>query len=111
MLIGPDAPLVVEAGVRGTHMEDVYDFYKPTMGSEYPRVDGHLSNACYLRSLDGCYNRYGVQSCWDCPVPELALEGTEGQRVPSSTLSPSLLVCIFARVHSPMKNNRFICCG
>lgn len=58
MLIGPDAPLVVEAGVRGTHMEDVYDFYKPTMASEYPRVDGHLSNECYLRSLDGCYNRY-----------------------------------------------------
>jgi len=58
MLIGPDAPLVVEPGVRGTHMEDVYDFYKPTMVSEYPRVDGHLSNACYLRALDGCYNRY-----------------------------------------------------
>jgi 3-hydroxy-3-methylglutaryl CoA synthase len=28
------------------------------MASEYPRVDGHLSNACYLRALDGCYNRY-----------------------------------------------------
>lgn len=39
-------------------MEDVYDFYKPTMLSEYPRVDGQLSNACYLRALDGCYNRY-----------------------------------------------------
>ena len=31
MLIGPNAPLVVEGGVRGSHMEDVYDFYKPTM--------------------------------------------------------------------------------
>ena len=35
-----------------------YDFYKPTMVSEYPRVDGKLSNACYLRALDGCYQRY-----------------------------------------------------
>lgn len=34
MLIGPDAPLVVEPH-RGTHMEDVYDFYKPRMVSEY----------------------------------------------------------------------------
>jgi len=60
MLIGPDAPLVVEPH-RGTHMEDVWDFYKPTMVSEYPRVDGHLSNACYLRALDGCYQRYATK--------------------------------------------------
>lgn len=58
MLIGPDAPIVMEPGLRATHMEDVYDFYKPTLTSEYPRVDGQLSNACYLRALDGCYNRF-----------------------------------------------------
>jgi hydroxymethylglutaryl-CoA synthase len=57
MLIGPDAPLVVERP-RHTHMEDVYDFYKPTMVSEYPRVDGQLSNVCYLRALDYCYTGY-----------------------------------------------------
>eukprot|EP00056_Hartaetosiga_gracilis_P005218 m.82580 g.82580 ORF g.82580 m.82580 type:complete len:519 (+) comp12091_c0_seq1:181-1737(+) len=57
MLIGPDAPLVLEP-VRSTHMENVWDFYKPTMVSEYPRVDGHLSNECYLRSLDTCYLGY-----------------------------------------------------
>lgn len=57
MLIGPDAPAVVEIP-RATHMEDVYDFYKPTMVSEYPRVDGNLSNACYLRAIDNCYQRY-----------------------------------------------------
>jgi hydroxymethylglutaryl-CoA synthase len=50
--------MVIEPGLRASHMEDVYDFYKPTMASEYPRVDGHLSNACYLRALDGCYTRY-----------------------------------------------------
>eukprot|EP00055_Hartaetosiga_balthica_P004190 m.10515 g.10515 ORF g.10515 m.10515 type:complete len:509 (+) comp3682_c0_seq1:60-1586(+) len=57
MLIGPDAPLVLEP-VRATHMENVWDFYKPNMSSEYPRVDGHLSNECYLRSLDNCYLGY-----------------------------------------------------
>eukprot|EP00049_Salpingoeca_infusionum_P018593 m.357923 g.357923 ORF g.357923 m.357923 type:complete len:508 (-) comp17988_c0_seq1:359-1882(-) len=57
MLIGPDAPLAMER-VRATHMENVWDFYKPTMDSEYPRVDGHLSNECYLRSVDVCYNSY-----------------------------------------------------
>ena len=31
---------------------------QPTMMSEYPRVDGHLSNECYLRSLDLCYQRF-----------------------------------------------------
>lgn len=58
MLIGPDAPLVLESRTRATHMEDVYDFYKPKMDSEYPIVDGKLSNSCYLRSIDVCFNRY-----------------------------------------------------
>lgn len=34
ILIGPDAPLVLEPGVRATHALDVYDFYKPNH-SEY----------------------------------------------------------------------------
>ena len=38
-------------------MEHTYDFYKPT-DSEYPTVDGKLSNSCYLRALDHCYSRY-----------------------------------------------------
>jgi len=58
LLIGPDAPIVMEQGVRSTHMEDVYDFYKPDLASEFPYVDGHLSNVCYLKSVDICYNRY-----------------------------------------------------
>jgi len=58
MLVGPDAALVIEPGLRGTHMEHAFDFYKPQMVSEYPTVDGHLSNACYIRALDRCYNRY-----------------------------------------------------
>jgi len=58
MLIGPNAPLVVDPGVRGTHMEHVYDFYKPQLNSEYPVVDGQLSIQCYLKALDKCYDVY-----------------------------------------------------
>ena len=43
MLITPNAPLELEAA-RGTYMENAYDFYKPLTHSEYPVVDGHLSN-------------------------------------------------------------------
>jgi len=56
MLVGRDAPIVLERGVRGTHMEHVYDFYKPNMSSEYPLVDGKLSITCYFRSIDNCYS-------------------------------------------------------
>lgn len=57
MLIGPNAPLVMERKYTGTHMEHVYDFYKPKLASEYPVVDGKLSQTCYLKALDQCYGR------------------------------------------------------
>jgi len=57
LLIGPDAP-IAHNGVRASHMEDAYDFYKPNLVSQYPVVFGHESNECYLRALDGCYQRY-----------------------------------------------------
>eukprot|EP00002_Diphylleia_rotans_P029720 TRINITY_DN606_c0_g1_i1.p1 TRINITY_DN606_c0_g1~~TRINITY_DN606_c0_g1_i1.p1 ORF type:complete len:465 (+),score=109.05 TRINITY_DN606_c0_g1_i1:104-1498(+) len=56
MLIGPNAPLVFERGLRHTHMDHAYDFYKPDLKSEYPYVDGLLSINCYLGALDACYN-------------------------------------------------------
>ncbi|XP_034476452.1 hydroxymethylglutaryl-CoA synthase 1 [Drosophila innubila] len=58
MLIGPQAPLVLERGLRATHMEHAYDFYKPDLSSEYPTVDGKLSIQCYLSALDTCYRLY-----------------------------------------------------
>ncbi|KAJ5817211.1 hypothetical protein N7447_009444 [Penicillium robsamsonii] len=61
MLIGADAPLVMEP-FRGTHMKHVYDFYKGDFKSEYPLVDGHYSNTCYLEALDKCYERYRTKS-------------------------------------------------
>ena len=58
MLIGPNAPIVVEPGLRGTYMQHVYDFYKPDLTSEYPLVDGHFSIKCYTEAVDACYKAY-----------------------------------------------------
>lgn len=58
MLIGPDAPVVMDRGVRASCMRHVYDFYKPDLKSEYPVVDGQLSIQCYLNALDNCYAKY-----------------------------------------------------
>jgi hydroxymethylglutaryl-CoA synthase len=58
MLIGPNAPLVFERGLRHSHMEHAWDFYKPDKNVEYPTVDGQLSNTCYLKALDSCYRGY-----------------------------------------------------
>lgn len=57
ILLGPNAPLVFESGLRSTHVLDVYDFYKP-FHSEYAAVDGKLSQWAYLSSVDMCYKRY-----------------------------------------------------
>lgn len=57
IVVGPDAPLVLEP-VRASYMKHVYDFYKPDFKSEYPIVDGQLSNTCYLEALDKCYQTY-----------------------------------------------------
>ena len=58
MLVGPNAPIVAEPGLRGTFMQHAYDFYKPDLSSEYPYVDGHFSNTCYIRALDAAYRDY-----------------------------------------------------
>uniref|UniRef100_A0ACD5WFQ3 Uncharacterized protein n=1 Tax=Avena sativa TaxID=4498 RepID=A0ACD5WFQ3_AVESA len=58
MLIGPNAPISFESKYRGSHMAHVYDFYKPDLASEYPVVDGKLSQTCYLMALDSCYNTF-----------------------------------------------------
>lgn len=55
LLIGPNAPLVFERGLRSTYMDHTYDFYKPNLSSEYPVVDGGLTLSCYLQALDECY--------------------------------------------------------
>jgi hydroxymethylglutaryl-CoA synthase len=61
MLIGPNAPLVMDAGLRGSYVRHAYDFYKPDLTSEYPIVDGHFSIKCYLEAVDACYKAYNAR--------------------------------------------------
>lgn len=58
MLLGANAPLVFDRGVRSIYMQHAYDFYKPNLSSEYPVVDGKLSVQCYVNALDKCYHLY-----------------------------------------------------
>ncbi|KAE9353149.1 Hydroxymethylglutaryl-CoA synthase [Phytophthora fragariae] len=62
MLIGPDAPMVLDCRTKATHATNVWDFYKPNVSSEYPTVDGKLSNSCYLHALDECYQLFCKKS-------------------------------------------------
>jgi hydroxymethylglutaryl-CoA synthase len=61
MLIGPNAPLAFEPGLRGTYITHAYDFYKPDLTSEYPVVDGHFSLRCYTEAVDACYKAYNAR--------------------------------------------------
>ncbi|KAI0230075.1 3-hydroxy-3-methylglutaryl coenzyme A synthase [Massospora cicadina] len=74
LLIGKDAPIVFDRGLRATHMEHVYDFYKPDLMSEYPAVNGVLSVECYLRSLDKCYALYKKKFRAQHPGSEVTLD-------------------------------------
>lgn len=58
LVIGPDAPVVFEPGLRGSYVTHAYDFYKPDLTSEYPYVDGQYSVKCYTEALDNCYKEY-----------------------------------------------------
>jgi len=62
MLIGPNAGLVLERGLRASHFDHGYDFYKPNLSSPYPTVDGPLSVKCYLQALDKSYGLYKQKS-------------------------------------------------
>ena len=64
-------------GVRSSHSVHVYDFYKPDLESEYPRVDGKLSIQCYLSSLDKCFQRYR-QKAGERNGEKVSLESFDG---------------------------------
>lgn len=61
MVIGPDAPIVFEPGMRGSYITHAYDFYKPDLTSEYPYVDGQFSLRCYTEAVDACYKAYNAR--------------------------------------------------
>ena len=56
VLVGPDAPLRLAPRSRASYAANVWDFYKPALGSEYPVVNGKLSQTIYLTAVDECYN-------------------------------------------------------
>lgn len=39
-------------------MANVYDFYKPHLSSEYPEVDGPLTQTCYPSALEHSYDHF-----------------------------------------------------
>lgn len=39
-------------------MANVYDFYKPHLSSEYPEVDGPLTQTCYPTALEMSYDHF-----------------------------------------------------
>ncbi|KAF2723091.1 hydroxymethylglutaryl-CoA synthase [Polychaeton citri CBS 116435] len=61
MLVGPDAPIAFEAGLRGSYITHAYDFYKPDFTVEYPVVDGQFSIQCYTEAVDACYKAYNAR--------------------------------------------------
>jgi hydroxymethylglutaryl-CoA synthase len=61
MVIGPDAPIVFEPGLRGSYITHAYDFYKPDLTSEYPVVDGQFSIKCYTEAVDASYKAYNAR--------------------------------------------------
>ncbi|KAI0377034.1 hydroxymethylglutaryl-CoA synthase [Hypomontagnella monticulosa] len=82
MLIGPDAPLVIDAGMRGTYMQHVWDFYKPDLTSEYPYVDGHYSVNCYMEALDAAYRDYCAREAKLQQANGNGAAPTEGNKTP-----------------------------
>ncbi|KAI9785626.1 MAG: 3-hydroxy-3-methylglutaryl coenzyme A synthase [Candelina submexicana] len=89
MLVGPNAPLTFEPGLRGSYMRHEYDFYKPDLTSEYPILDGPYSVKCYIQAIDACYRAYTAR--------ETALKKTEmngsalnGKGVHDATVSSDL---------------------
>lgn len=83
MLIGPDAPVVLEPGLRGSYIVHAYDFYKPDLTSEYPIVDGHFSLRCYTEAVDACYKAYN-----DREKTLKAANGTNGASEEKAVESP-----------------------
>ncbi|KAJ5590819.1 hypothetical protein N7450_004791 [Penicillium hetheringtonii] len=82
MLIGPDAPIVFEPGLRASYITHAYDFYKPDLTSEYPVVDGHFSLRCYTEAVDACYKAYGARE----QTLKAVQNGTNGATEPKTGL-------------------------
>ncbi|VDM36697.1 unnamed protein product [Toxocara canis] len=63
-LIGPDALVALDRGLRAMFMTNVWDFYKPIGGvsKEFPVVNGPVSLTSYMRALDSTYRAYRTKA-------------------------------------------------
>jgi hydroxymethylglutaryl-CoA synthase len=95
MLIGPDAPLAFEPGLRGSYIKHAYDFYKPDLTSEYPIVDGHYSLQCYTEATDACYKAYNKRE------ETLHKSSSNGSNGASETLQTPLDRFDYMAFHTP----------
>ena len=57
ILLGRGGCISIE-DIRASYFANVYDFYKPNPGTEYPVVDGQFSLKCYLESLYECLQKF-----------------------------------------------------
>jgi hydroxymethylglutaryl-CoA synthase len=84
LLIGADAPVAIDAGLRGTYMQHAYDFYKPDLASEYPYVDGHFSLNCYTEAVDASYQAYNKREA----LLKARTNGTNGHSDADASKTP-----------------------
>lgn len=103
MLIGPNAPIVVEPGLRGTYMQHAYDFYKPDLTSEYPVVDGHFSIKCYTEAVDACYKAYNKRELTLKSQVNGHTNGTNGHAEEEAAAAPKTAIdrFDFMSFHAP----------
>lgn len=101
MLIGPNAPIAFEPGLRGTYMQHAYDFYKPDLTSEYPVVDGHFSIKCYTEAVDACYKAYNKREAKLKSLANGYSNGTNGHTEEAATIKTPVDKFDLMSFHAP----------
>ena len=78
ILIGPYAPLYIDANIFGTYSTNVNDFRRP-LNSQWPVLDGKLSISTYLKALESCVAQYKKRNggicdaiVFHCPFSKMA---------------------------------------
>ena len=84
-------------------MQDVYDFYKPHLLSEYPEVDGPLTQTSYPHALEICYDYFRAKEAKRLARADKGAAATNG--INGSSSDPKAKTSIdsfdFIAFHSP----------
>lgn len=59
---GRNCPLRFEIGMRASAFGNSYDFYKPSVASEYPTVNGQETVNCFVSAMDRCYAAFRTRA-------------------------------------------------